>query len=83
MHFFDLCLLLAHDYFILSGISCDPPLIPKYGKLKEVSSHHYFKSIVTYECNKGYDMIGKSTMECLLNKAWSGTVPVCQGKAFK
>ncbi|XP_003387839.1 PREDICTED: sushi, von Willebrand factor type A, EGF and pentraxin domain-containing protein 1-like isoform X2 [Amphimedon queenslandica] len=35
-------------------------------------------SIATYICNKGFDLIGKNTRECLSNGVWSGVEPLCQ-----
>ena len=34
----------------------------------------------TYECNKGYNLIGEFKRICQLNSTWSGEEPVCTAK---
>ena len=33
----------------------------------------------TYRCNTGYRLVGSSTRTCLATRAWSGSIPTCQG----
>ncbi|KAH3836216.1 hypothetical protein DPMN_109587 [Dreissena polymorpha] len=39
-----------------------------------------YKSVATYTCNIGFDLIGVSTRECLNNRSWSAEKPFCKIK---
>ena len=40
-----------------------------------------FRTVQNFTCNRGYNMTGGSkSIECLANKSWTGTVPVCSSK---
>ncbi|XP_052280448.1 sushi, von Willebrand factor type A, EGF and pentraxin domain-containing protein 1-like [Dreissena polymorpha] len=39
-----------------------------------------YRSVATYTCNIGFDLIGVSTRECLNNRSWSQEIPFCKIK---
>ncbi|XP_065194495.1 sushi, von Willebrand factor type A, EGF and pentraxin domain-containing protein 1-like isoform X4 [Sycon ciliatum] len=57
-------------------VSCPDPGSPVNGS-GTLNSQHY-NSVVSYQCDIGYDMSGSLTRRCLANKTWSATLPVCE-----
>ena len=40
-----------------------------------------YRTVQNFTCNRGYNMTGGSkSVECLANKSWTGSVPVCSSK---
>lgn len=33
-----------------------------------------------YSCNSGYNLLGNSLVQCLMNETWSGAAPTCSGE---
>ena len=34
------------------------------------------------QCNQGHDIVGASSITCLLDGNWSALPPICEGKQF-
>ena len=84
MYFFIQCALLYYIFHAFSiiyflGISCGSPPALLHGRMKRWGGNFLFESIIEYECDRGYDIIGTPRRQCLGNKTWSGNVPRCEG----
>ena len=65
--------------FVDNLTRCSHPGIPINGKLN-MTSDFSIGSLVEFECNRGYVMIGDSEQECLFFLQWSGNgAPKCIG----
>jgi hypothetical protein len=62
---------------ILVAIQCDRPENPLNGRA--VYDSVSYNSLISYECNYGYMLIGDSVRRCERNKMWTGTEPTCKG----
>lgn len=77
---------LKEQYYILyfsvvlrSVVDCGHPGVPDNGAVQ--LSATTFDSVATFQCNQGYLLVGSTRRECQSNGQWSGTQPVCNGKA--
>ena len=39
-----------------------------------------YNSLISYECNYGYMIIGESVRRCERSQEWTGLQPICRGK---
>ncbi len=62
---------------VLAAIQCELPHNPLNGRA--VYSSVSYNSLISYECNYGYMLIGDSVRRCERNKQWTGTEPHCKG----
>ncbi len=46
----------------------------EYLKFREIDSY------LTHSCVVGYQLVGTMRRRCQLDKSWSGSTPVCEGK---
>ncbi len=60
-----------------SGVFCDPPHVPPYSVVTNVTTLEYGGQ-VTYACAPGYKLVGNVTLTCGQD-GW-GPLPECQGK---
>uniref|UniRef100_A0A8C0EP88 Sushi domain-containing protein n=1 Tax=Bubo bubo TaxID=30461 RepID=A0A8C0EP88_BUBBB len=63
-------------------IPCLAPPVIENGQLTDGNRDFVFGMAVTYSCNKGFSLIGDSTIHCAaddkLNGVWSGPAPECK-----
>lgn len=45
---------------------------------KAVYTSYAYNSIVSYECNYGYTVVGAATRRCGADRKWTGKTPTCQ-----
>ncbi len=58
-------------------VSCGDPGSPVNGSV--VNDPIYtFESVIEYECDDGFDMIGWPVIECTANKQWNDSIPECE-----
>ena len=57
-------------------VDCGPPGEPSNGDVNIPRTT--FAAIVSYECDDGYELEGKSTRSCQANGQWEGSVPSCK-----
>ncbi|KAM6977905.1 CUB and sushi domain-containing protein 1-like [Aplochiton taeniatus] len=55
---------------------CGDPGIPPHGT--RLGEEFRLKSLLRFNCEAGYSLIGSAERTCLHNGSWSGTQPVCQ-----
>ena len=67
------------NYITFTAIQCDKPENPLNGRA--VYDSVSYNSLISYECNYGYMLIGDSVRRCERNKMWTGTEPTCKGKS--
>ncbi|XP_077864038.1 sushi, von Willebrand factor type A, EGF and pentraxin domain-containing protein 1-like, partial [Saccoglossus kowalevskii] len=56
-------------------VSCDRLDRLANGRIQ--TSGHTYQHNATYNCDKGYHLLGNSVRTCLANKTWSGVSPSC------
>ncbi|XP_020624029.1 mannan-binding lectin serine protease 2-like [Orbicella faveolata] len=56
-------------------VNCGNPGIPLHGKITE--SGFTYKKVVSYSCNKYFELHGPKTRQCLADGKWSGEQPKC------
>ena len=39
-----------------------------------------YNSLISYECNYGYMIIGESVRRCDRSQEWTGLQPICRGE---
>lgn len=77
---------------ILTAITCEAPLTPRYGTMSPSKDIYYFGSSITFSCEEGYDLEGKSRLRCREDStafflggggAWDADPPTCRGKTYQ
>ena len=59
---------------LTSGVTCPEQRQFENG---QVSGGNNYTAIITYECNTGYKLSGRSQLKCQANGSWNGTAPSC------
>ena len=78
-------------YRLCPGVRCNPIVLPRDGEAWWTSSDGRRENYTSgskfvvfrtlhFECRGNLELAGKSSITCLANGNWSGTVPVCTGK---
>ncbi|XP_076241504.1 hig-anchoring scaffold protein [Calliopsis andreniformis] len=60
----------------VTTVQCPKPDNPVKGKA--VYTSYAYNSIVHYECDYGYTVVGQWTRQCGADRKWSGKMPTCQ-----
>lgn len=63
---------------VVTAVQCPPPENPAHGKAIFTSCS--YNSVVSYECDYGYTLVGEASRRCGADKKWTDTMPKCQGK---
>ncbi|PNJ00355.1 C4BPA isoform 1 [Pan troglodytes] len=53
-----------------------------HGHYKQSSSYSFFKEEITYECDKGYILVGQAKLSCSYSR-WSAPAPQCKALCLK
>uniref|UniRef100_A0A1B6DCY4 Sushi, von Willebrand factor type A, EGF and pentraxin domain-containing protein 1 n=2 Tax=Clastoptera arizonana TaxID=38151 RepID=A0A1B6DCY4_9HEMI len=61
---------------LVTAVQCTLPENPPHGKAIFTSCS--YNSVVSYECDYGYTLLGDATRRCSADKKWSGVMPKCQ-----
>ena len=69
--------LVSHKYLRVSAVSCPTPSHPAFGRV--MFNSVTYNSLISYECNYGYMIIGESVRRCDRSKEWTGLQPICRG----
>lgn len=56
-------------------VNCGNPGIPRHGKMGQTG--FTYKKIVTFSCDKYFELRGQSTRQCQADGTWSGEQPKC------
>lgn len=64
--------------FAVVDIDCGMPLELRHGQYALINSSTTYQSMIKYECNSNYSLIGNSTRYCTEYAIWSGLEPVCK-----
>ena len=56
-------------------VSCSDPGTPSNGH--RIEAGFLYNSVVSYNCETGYNLTGSETLLCLSNGMWNATVPFC------
>lgn len=63
-------------------IMCPTLTSPENGKLLSTKKNYHFGDLVKIQCDFGYVMSGSSSLHCLSNGQWNGTIPECICKFY-
>ncbi|XP_041694678.1 C4b-binding protein alpha chain [Coregonus clupeaformis] len=61
-------------------VICPTPKIDNAVRVEGHQPLYRYKSFVRYECKKGYEMEGESSLTCEIDSTWSATLPTCKEK---
>ncbi|XP_052123223.1 uncharacterized protein LOC113209590 isoform X3 [Frankliniella occidentalis] len=61
---------------LVAEVECPAPENPTNGRA--IYTRQAYNSVVSYECNYGYSLVGDSTRRCGADRRWSGHKPACQ-----
>ncbi|XP_019640486.1 PREDICTED: CUB and sushi domain-containing protein 1-like [Branchiostoma belcheri] len=61
---------------ICQPVHCPAPTAPANGGLSS-EGPYYYQDVVTFTCNRGYELTGASSVSCQANETWSDDVPTC------
>lgn len=50
---------------------------PENGKLLTTKKDHHFGDMISFQCDFGYVMSGSTSLVCMANGNWNGTIPEC------
>jgi len=59
-------------------LECGMPADILHGRLQFVNGTRQFKSIIRYECNPGYVLVGRNELLCDVDQRWNGPPPRCE-----
>ena len=62
------------------AVSCPAPVNPPFGRV--MFNSVTYNSLISYECNYGYMMVGETVRRCERNKIWTGLQPICRGNTI-
>lgn len=66
---------------LFTEITCNRPSNIANGGIVEFAvSTFVYMSVINYNCNTGFTLIGNSQRTCQLDKQFDGTDPQCTGK---
>lgn len=74
----DDCNMNCLGCLVVTAVQCPTPENPKNGKA--IFTSFSYNSVVSYECNYGFTLVGESSRRCGADKKWSGQLPSCKGK---
>ncbi|XP_034243418.1 uncharacterized protein LOC117646517 isoform X1 [Thrips palmi] len=61
---------------LVAEVECPAPENPVNGRA--IYTRQAYNSVVSYECNYGYSLVGDATRKCGADRRWSGHKPACQ-----
>jgi hypothetical protein len=64
------------SFSVVTAVQCPLPDNPRNGKAIYTSVS--YNSVVSYECQYGYTLVGESSRRCGADKKWSGSLPQCR-----
>ena len=65
---------------MISAVSCPAPVNPPFGRV--MFNSVTYNSLISYECNYGYMMVGETVRRCDRTKIWTGLQPICRGNTI-
>jgi len=82
--FFFIILIFSFSYqcvcILLSEIEC--PVIPiPSNSVMTCTDAFRFESVCTFECVRGYELIGSVSTTCQANKTYDNSSPFCKGES--
>ena len=63
---------------MFADLECGMPADILHGRLQFVNGTRQFKSIIRYECNPGYVLVGRNELLCDVDQRWNGPPPRCE-----
>lgn len=59
-------------------LQCGPPADVENAVLSSINGTRQFKSMIKYECDPGYVMVGRPELMCDVDEKWNGPPPRCE-----
>ena len=75
--------LIASNYkllFFWTAITCSKPDQPRFGSFSPRRGPFVYRTVVTFECRRGYLLRGAESVRCLVDGQWSDEFPTCEGE---
>ena len=66
---------------MILAVSCPAPVNPPFGRV--MFNSVTYNSLISYECNYGYMIVGETVRRCERNKIWTGLQPICRGNTIQ
>ena len=66
-------------YFLFFLVDCGEIIAPTNGQV-DLTAGTTYESVVVFQCNNGYDLVGESSLECLASGSWDNVKPTCNIK---
>ena len=70
---------MVHSFVLCAAVDCGPLPPPKNGLVSITSTT--VSSIASYECERGFGLVGVSSRVCQVDGTWSEEEPVCERKS--
>lgn len=61
-------------------VDCGSPVRPDRGSIKLTNGTTTVGSVVKYQCDDDYWLVGPADLTCTKDGKWSGNAPVCERK---
>ena len=70
------CKNFVYKFVSNAAVTCPTLISPSNGTVLYVSRD--YRSVATYTCNSGFEVIGSPTRTCQFNEMWSESEPTCE-----
>ena len=64
--------------FLSATCACNNPGTIQNGVQQPTLNTYPCNTVITYNCNFGFTMVGSGRLTCLSSNRWSGAIPTCQ-----
>jgi hypothetical protein len=68
---------IEDTFLFFLAVDCGSLAVPKNGSSKGSST--IYPDVVTFECDKGFQLRGSAARKCQANRKWSGDLTACEG----
>lgn len=69
------CKIVTIWFICFIGSSCTHPGDIDHGTV--LGNFTFYEDVLTFTCDPGHELVGETALECLANKTWNGTKPLC------
>ncbi|XP_035671124.1 P-selectin-like [Branchiostoma floridae] len=62
------------------AVQCPALTAPRNGTLTPVAASYNYQNTITFDCDRGFDIVGAADTTCKADGTWSNRVPTCRRK---